>query len=378
MIRWFLFLLALSVTAASSLTIFKAPTLFLWKVSVLTGEFGHLLIVVPLLVIWLAWYHGGKMGVPILILSLLAIGLLLRPVVQAAFMGPKLPGQLEKAFGRVELKRAPFSFATLLQVMPEEAKARGMEFMREGGKEPLALDFYPAAGRTTPAPCVVVLHGGGWDNGDRSQLAAMNHHLAQCGYAVAAISYRLAPQNIWPAQAEDIGAALEFLKQQARGLGIDPQNFVLMGRSAGGQLATAYAYGSLDPAVRGVISLYGPQDQVFAWQFSREDDILNATKLLRQFLGGTPETAAESYTSASAYLIATRDSLPTLLVHGANDPLVWHKQSERMHELLDELGVPNAFVSLPWATHAFDYNLYGPSGQLTSYSIEWFLAAVTK
>ena len=69
---------------------------------------------------------------------------------------------------------------------------------------------------------------------------------------------------------------------------------------------------------------------------------------------------------------------PTLLVHGANDPLVWHKQSERLHAKLDELGVPNVFVSLPWATHAFDYNLYGPSGQLTTYSIEWFLAAVTK
>lgn len=315
---------------------------------------------------------------PILVLCVLTIGMLLRPVVQAAFMGPKLPGQLEKAFGRVELKRAPFSFATLLQVKPKEVAARGLKFTREDAKEPLVLDFYPAAGRSNPAPCVVVIHGGGWDNGDRAQIAGMNHYLAQRGYAVAAISYRLAPKNVWPAQADDIGAALTFLKQQAGVLGIDESRFVLLGRSAGGQLATAYAYGRSDPAVRGVISLYGPQDQVFAWQFSREDDILNATKLLRQFLGGTPETAAAGYTSASAYLIATKDSPPTLMVHGVNDALVWHKQSERMHAKLDELGVRNAFVSLPWATHAFDYNLYGPSGQLTTYAIEWFLAAVTK
>ncbi len=378
MIRWLLFLLALSVTAAALLTVLKAPTLFLWKVSILAGEFGHLLVVVPLLLIWLAWAHGGRLGMPILVLCVLAIGLLLRPVVQAAFMGPKLPAQLEKAFGAVELRRAPFSFATLLHVMPEEVKVRGLECICEDSKEPLALDFYPAAGRTTPAPCVVVIHGGGWDNGDRTQIAGMNHYLAQRGYAVAAISYRLAPKNVWPAQADDIGAAIAFLKQQAGVLGIDPTCFVLLGRSAGGQLATAYAYGRPDPAVRGAISLYGPQDQVFAWQFSREDDILNATKLLRQFLGGTPETAAAAYTSASAYLIATKDSPPTLMVHGANDALVWHKQSERMHAKLDGLGVRNAFVSLPWATHAFDYNLYGPSGQLTTYSIEWFLAAVTK
>jgi acetyl esterase/lipase len=225
---------------------------------------------------------------------------------------------------------------------------------------------------------VVVIHGGGWDNGDRTQLARMNHYLAQCGYAVAAVSYGLAPKHIWPSQADDIGAAIRYLKNNAPSLGVDAQRFVLFGRSAGGQLATAYAYGRPDPAVRGVISLYGPHDQVFAWQYSREDDILNATKLLRQFLGGTPETAGAAYTSASAYLIATKSSPPTLLIHGANDSLVWHKQSERMHAKLDELGVPNAFVSLPWATHALDFNLYGPSGQLATYSIEWFLAAVTK
>ena len=106
--------------------------------------------------------------------------------------------------------------------------------------------------------------------------------------------------------------------------------------------------------------------------------MLNAARLLRQFLGGTPETAAAAYTSASACLIATKSSPPMLLVHGAIDALVWHKQSERLHAKLDELGVPNSLVSLPWATHASDFNLYGPSGQLTTYAIEWFLASVTK
>ncbi len=378
MIRWLLFLLALTVAAASSLTVFKAPTLFLWKVAIIAGEFGYLAAVVPLLLIWLAWAHGGRLGLPILILCLASIALLLWPVAQAAFIGRKLPAQLARAFGEVKLARAPFSFATLAQVMPEEVKVETMEFQRTRGGRTMELDFYPAVRRTMPAPCVVVIHGGGWDNGDRTQLSQMNHFLAQRGYAVAAISYGLAPEHVWPSQADDIGAAIVFLKANAAHLGVDAQRFVLLGRSAGGQLATAYAYGRTDPAVRGVISLYGPQDQVFAWKYSREDDILNATKLLRQFLGGTPETAGAAYTSASAYLIATKNSPPTLLIHGANDALVWHKQSERMHAKLDELGVPNVFVSLPWATHALDFNLYGPSGQLATYSIEWFLAAVTK
>jgi acetyl esterase/lipase len=50
----------------------------------------------------------------------------------------------------------------------------------------------------------------------------------------------------------------------------------------------------------------------------------------------------------------------------------------RLDARLAEQGVPHVFVSLPWATHAFEYNLSGPGGQLTRYSVEWFLAAVTK
>jgi acetyl esterase/lipase len=242
----------------------------------------------------------------------------------------------------------------------------------------LAMDFYRPAVRA-PVPCVVMIHGGGWDSGDRTQLPAVNHHLARRGYAVAAVSYRLAPKTVWPAQADDIGAAITYLKMHAGELGIDATRLVLMGRSAGGQLATAVAYRNTDPAVRGAVSFYGPHDQVFAWGFSREDDILNAVKLLRQYLGGTPETAAEAYRTASGYLFVDKDNaVPTLQLHGVQDPMVWHLQSERLHAKLDGLGVPNALVSLPWATHACDFNPRGPSGQLAWYALEWFLAAVTR
>jgi acetyl esterase/lipase len=69
---------------------------------------------------------------------------------------------------------------------------------------------------------------------------------------------------------------------------------------------------------------------------------------------------------------------PTLLVHGRLDTLVWYRQSERLAARLAAAGVPHYFLSLPWATHAVEYNLNGPSGQLTAYALAWFLAAVTK
>ncbi|MFA6962325.1 MAG: alpha/beta hydrolase [Opitutaceae bacterium] len=375
MLRWTLLLLAVGCAGAASLTLWRAPTLGLWKVAILAGEFGHFIVVVPAgIAVW-AWWRGGDLRAVIVVVCVAAMVMLLRPVVQAAWIARTLPDKLEAAFGKVAMGgRVPFSWAGLV-AGGDESVAVETRVVRDG----LALDFYRAVGRTGPAPCVIMIHGGGWDSGDRTQLPAVNHHLARRGYAVAAVSYRLAPGTVWPGQADDVEAQIAYLKTHAAELGVDPTRFVLMGRSAGGQLATALAYGRRDAAVRGAVSFYGPHDQVFAWGFSREDDILNAVKLLRQYLGGSPEQAPEAYRTASAYLIATKDNaVPTLLVHGLQDSMVWHKQSERMHAKLDGLGVPNAFVSLPWATHACDFNPRGPSGQLSWYALDWFLAAVTK
>jgi len=82
--------------------------------------------------------------------------------------------------------------------------------------------------------------------------------------------------------ARDVMAAIAWLKAHARDLEIDSARLVLLGRSAGGQLATAVGYGANDPAIRGVIALYAPHDMPFAWSVSREDDALNSIKLFRQ------------------------------------------------------------------------------------------------
>jgi acetyl esterase/lipase len=116
----------------------------------------------------------------------------------------------------------------------------------------------------------------------------------------------------------------------------------------------------------------------FAYSFGREDDVLKSPLLLRQFLGGSPAAVPAAYDAASAIRQVSRSSPPTLLLHGRLDVLVWHRQSERLTATLAAAGVPSVFLSLPWATHAFEYNLSGPGGQLGAYAIDWFLAAVTR
>lgn len=69
---------------------------------------------------------------------------------------------------------------------------------------------------------------------------------------------------------------------------------------------------------------------------------------------------------------------PTLLVHGTIDTLVWSRQSERLAARLSEAGVANLLVAMPWATHGLEFKLSSPSGQLTTYAVGWFLAAVCR
>ncbi|MGC4071926.1 MAG: alpha/beta hydrolase [Nibricoccus sp.] len=381
MMRFVLLGIAMALAGVASLTTVKAPTVGTWKLAILAGEFGHFLVMLPVSVVIWTVVRGPVGGIGFFVTTLglcgIAAGHFLKPAVEARAMVRELPGLLEKAFGKVEMGREVFSVAGFFSNEGSEVAAESRVFAHAGTAEALTLDFYRAQG-VAKAPCVIVVHGGGWDSGDRSQMAAFNSRLARRGFAVAAVSYRLAPKHIWPAQRDDLYAAMTYLKERAGELGIDPERLVLFGRSAGGQIAEAVAYNQPDAAVRGVIALYAPADMEFAWSHTPERDVLDSKKLIRQLTGGTPESARENFVSASPYLHAKRGVPPTLLMHGVIDSLVWRRQSERLAEKLQGEGVPCVLIELPWAVHAFDFNPRGPGGQVSAFAIEWFLKAVTK
>lgn len=396
MLRWFILLLALLMFALSSLVIITAPTLLTWKLAILAGEYGHWLAGLALVLAMVIGVRDAGDGVAAgwlerlaLAACVVAVGLFLKPVMHATLMGARLPSQLQQAFGKGAAPGRPaFSWRALIgkpiDVVPAETKL----FSDETNGEKLAMDFYrpkqamvgryPDRRSSPGVPCVVIMHAGGWDSGDRGQFQKFNHWLVSLGYAVAAIDYRLAPKHIWPAQRDDLRAALDYLKKHASELGIDAGRLVLMGRSAGGQLAESVAYGFADPAIRGVIAFYAPADLNFAWKYTSERDVLDSFKLMKQYLGGAPDAVQAAFDEASPYRFVIKNSPPTLLAHGKLDGLVWHRQSERLAARLAENGVPCYFLDLPWATHAFDFNLDGPGGQLATYAVEGFLASVTR
>jgi len=347
----------------------------LWMLQLGATEYGHWFAFAPLLIGLTGTRHPLSLGATLL--ALVAFAIFLSPVLRASALAKRLPRELEAAFGSVAIDEPAFAWRKLWFGSREQWVAPVPLIYQQQNEYTLRLDFY-RSDSPRPAPCVIVLHTGGWNNGTPNEFLALNSHLAHRGYAVAALEYRLAPRWRWPAQREDVLAALAFLKQRAATLGIDPSRFVLLGRSAGGHIAEASACFLPDPAIRGCVAFYAPADMNFAYRYSDENDILHSPKLLRDFLGGTPEQAPANYDSASAIRFVKSATPPTLLLHGIPDPLVWFRQSERLAATLASARTPHLLVALPWATHAFDYNFNGPSGQVSTFAVDYFLAAVTK
>jgi acetyl esterase/lipase len=239
----------------------------------------------------------------------------------------------------------------------------------------LTLDWYPAQ---TPGrrPCVIVIHGGSWCSGDSRQLPELNSRLANDGYAVAAINYRLAPRYHHPQPVQDVQTALAYLRGHSVGLSIDTTAFVLLGRSAGAQIALLAAYSLSDPGIKGVIDFYGPADMVWGYSAPASPLIMDSRKLMSDYLGGSYKAVPQNYLSSSPIAFVHPGDVPTLLIHGQQDVMVAYEHSTRLSKKLVDSGVRRYLVSLPWATHGFDYTLNGPGGQLSTYSVERFLGLV--
>ncbi len=361
----------------ASLVFIPAPGLFFWQLKLVATEYGHWAVFGPLAVM-LAGRRRSVVDSVSFGLAVIAGVLFLSSAVRAMIFSGSAMGKMNPVFpaATASAKGTPFSLLNLwFGSTPTPVEPQTVDFSEHEGT-PLRLDLYRAQGRDN-APCVISLHGGGWERDGRDEFATLNHYLARRGYAVASIDYRLAPRWKWPAAHEDALAALGYLKDHASEFGIDPQRFVFFGRSAGGQIVESVCAPGDIPGIVGCIALYAPADMKFAFDHAKKNDLLNSDKLIRQYMGGTPTELADGYAAASAYGLANPRTPPTLLIHGANDELVWPLQSQRYADRLRSLEVRHVFLRPSWATHAMDHNFHGPGGQLTTWAIERFLASVT-
>ena len=106
------------------------------------------------------------------------------------------------------------------------------------------LDAYLPAEDDAARPAIIVIHGGSWSSGDKSDFPRWNGWLVEHGFAIFDIQYRLAPQPNWQTATSDVKCAIGWVKRNADHYGVDPDRIALLGRSAGGHLALLAAYTS--------------------------------------------------------------------------------------------------------------------------------------
>lgn len=372
LVACFLFLISL-------LTIFPAPAFYLWLLAIIVDEYPWIFIAILLIILCIS-FNSEVYRTASVAMSIITIGIFLYPIVCSWLLSRSLPISLKTAFDTEAANSKiidfpPFSFGRFLRGK-EVVPYKTLTYKKTKDYD-LTLDFYSAV-QEGKKPCVIIIHGGSWKSGDSKQLPELNSLLAAWGFHVAAINYRLAPKFQSPAQVEDVRDVIGYLKTTANMHQIDTTRFVLLGRSAGAQIALLAGYTLHEPNLRGIIDFYGPTDMVWGYSIPSNPLIMDSRKVMEDYLGGTYSKVPAHFENSSPLFFVNEQSPPTLIIHGKNDVLVAFEHSRRLDQKLTENRVPHYLLSLPWATHAFDYNLYGPGGQLSTYAVLFFLHAVTK
>lgn len=253
----------------------------------------------------------------------------------------------------------------------------------------LKVDIYlPPAEVEKNGTGIIVVHGGSWNSGERNDFPQWNRWLAENGYTVFDIDYRLAQPN-WQTATGDVKCAAGWVRQNAAEFGVSPDKIVLMGRSAGGHLALLAAYSTDNPQlspsclnenqnkIRAVISFYAPTDLIWDYDNPANQKVIDGQETLRRFLGGSPFDSAEMkdrYLTTSPINYVSARTPPTLLIHGGHDQLVLPQNMDFLAAKLKENGIMNREIFISYAQHGFDYNFDGWGAQIAKTEILEFLS----
>lgn len=214
---------------------------------------------------------------------------------------------------------------------------RTFVFASPAGRELYTDAYLPEA--SGPAPVVIAMHGGGWRAGTRETYKYIGPLLAERGYALLSIDYRLVlkEQNRYPAASDDVRAAIRYVREHAAELNVDPSRIVLMGDSAGGHLAALVGL-TERPQVKAVVGIFGVYDLAAQWQYDLP--IRLGENISRDFLGVSLPENRQLYFEASpiSHAIVANRGPSFLLAWGTNDDIVDPAQSEAFMSALKQAG----------------------------------------
>ena len=228
-------------------------------------------------------------------------------------------------------------------------------------------------------PAILFVTGGGFINANRANGLQLREKLADAGYVVASINYRVAPTATFPQPLEDVKSAIRYLKANADKFGIDARRVGIVGGSAGGYLSamTGTTSGTktfdkgdnlkFDSTVRCAVDLYGISDPTkigadFPADVQKKHQSAGATEAL--WVNGSPVFGGkdggiladkEAAEKANPIHYISKSSAPMLLMHGTADTVVSPSQTDLLYQALQQKGIESERYVIPHAQHGGVY-----------------------
>ncbi|TFW17062.1 alpha/beta hydrolase [Duganella callida] len=234
--------------------------------------------------------------------------------------------------------------------LPEGVRKLPDQVYAQYGSRCLMLDAYLPAGEQLPV--VVLVHGGGWKSGYRSEFVPMALRLALQGYAAVTISYRLSGEAPYPAAVRDAQAAVRWVRAHAAQLHIDPRRIALAGGSAGGQIAALAGVTGGDGAeVQAIVNIDGLSDFTTELALKYENDPKKNPSSAGAWFGGRYEDKGELWRAASP-IRHVHAGMPPILFIGSGQPRFSAGREEMMAQMA-RLGVASDQLVLDGTPHSF-------------------------
>jgi acetyl esterase/lipase len=221
------------------------------------------------------------------------------------------------------------------------------------GKRELHLDaYFKRSGKARPA--VVLIHGGGWKSGNKSQMHLLAQEIAVKGYACFPVEYRLSAEAKYPAAVLDVKEAIKYIKANAGKFNIDPTKVAVLGCSSGGQLAALIGatHGNMlfepggpgsDAGVQAVIDM----DGILAFRHPESKEGTVAAL----WLGGTYEEKPLLWEQASPLTHAGKSTPPILFIN--SDMPRFHAGRDDMIAILSKYSIYNEVKTISNSPHSF-------------------------
>jgi len=253
-------------------------------------------------------------------------------------------------------------------------------------KRALHLDvFYPAKRSKQKRIAIMIIHGGGWRSGNRTQHYPLAQRLADLGYVCFTPEYRLSTEALYPAAVYDLKAALRWIHANAKKYNVDTAKIVVSGFSAGGQLAALIATTNNDSLFEGTkcnikytsnVQVLVDMDGILSFTHpeSGEGDDSKRTSASTYWFGYSRKDNPILLDEASALTHVDKNTPPTLFINSGVDRM--HAGRTDFIKVLDRNKVFSEVKTFEKAPHSFP--LFHPWFEPTVKYIDEFLRKVFK